>query len=180
MENQEKNSHWHYDTISRYLHWTLALLIIGMISVGWYMMSIEHQPDSYVYFNLHKSIGLITGALVLLRIMWRIQHKPAPLPASIALWQTRVAYLTHLLLYICIVLMPLTGYLGASYGKHGVAFFGHPLPDWVTKNPKLSDQLFDIHGIVVWVLVALIALHVLAAFKHLLIDKDGVFQRMWG
>ena len=76
--------------------------------------------------------------------------------------------------------MPVTGFLGASYGKYGIAFFGWPLPDWATKNPSLSEQCFDIHGTVVWLLVFLICLHVLGAFKHLLMDKDGVFQRMWG
>jgi len=179
MEHQKRNEHWHYDVISRHLHWTLALLIIGMISVGWYMMSIADSPDSRVYFNLHKSFGIITGLLVLLSVIWRIKHKPAPLPLSIALWQVRLARLVQMLLYVCIMMMPVTGFLGASYGRHGIAFFGWQIPTWLTQNTGLSKQLFEIHGIVVWVLVGLIAVHVLAAFKHLLMDKDGVFQRMW-
>ena len=88
---EEKNIQWHYDTVSRYMHWILAILIISMIGVGWYMMSIEHSPDSRVYFNLHKSFGLITGALVLLRVIWRIKHKPAPLPVTMPKWQVKLA-----------------------------------------------------------------------------------------
>ena len=179
MPHQKENEHWHYGVISRSLHWTLAILIISMISIGWYMMSIAEQPDSRVFFNLHKSFGIITGVLVVLSVLWRINHKPAPLPVSVALWQVRVAHLVKMLLYVCMIAMPLTGFLGASFGQHGIAFFGWPIPTWVTQNAQLSEQLFEIHGVVVWVLVGLIAVHVLAALKHLLIDRDGVFQRMW-
>ena len=179
MERQKKNNHWHYDAVARHLHWVLALLIIGMIGVGWYMMSIAERPDSRVYFNLHKSFGIITGLLILLRVLWRLKHKPAPLPSSIARWQVKMSQCVQMLLYGCMIIMPITGFLGASYGEHGIALFGWPLPALVTPNSVVSEQFFTIHGIVVWILVVLIALHAGAAFKHLLIDKDGVFQRMW-
>lgn len=179
MEHQKNNNNWHYDALSRHLHWLLALLIISMLSVGFYMMSIADDPDSHNYFALHKSFGLITAAVVLLRILWRIKNKTAPLPSSVGKWQAKLARLMHMMLYACVIIMPTMGFLGSSYGKFGVAFFGWQLPDWTTKNPDLSQLFFNIHGIVAWVLVVLISLHVLAAFKHLMIDKDGVFQRMW-
>ncbi len=179
MQKKETRNPWHYDAVSRGLHWTLALLFIGMLSAGWYMVSIENQPDSRVIFDLHKSFGLITGTLVLLRVLWRIGHKPAPLPDSVPGWQVKAAHLVHFSLYLCIIIMPLAGFLGASFGKHGIAFFGWQLPDWVEKNPDLSELFFTIHGYVAWVLASLIGLHVLAALKHLIIDRDGVFQQMW-
>jgi cytochrome b561 len=77
------------------------------------------------------------------------------------------------------IVMPLTGFIGAPYSKHGVTFFGWLLPDWTRKNHDLAEQFFDVHGTVAWVLVVLIVLHILAAFKHLFINRDGVFQRMW-
>ncbi len=77
------------------------------------------------------------------------------------------------------IVMPLTGYLGASYSKYGVAFFGRQLPEWAVKSHDLSEQFFEMHETIAWVLVALVALHVLAALKHVFINKDGVFQRMW-
>ncbi len=180
MTTSVKNKAWHYDTLSRYLHWTVAFFIIGMLSVGIFMVYIADGSNNAVYFSLHKSFGVITGVMILIRILWRLQHKPAPLPGSVAAWQAKLANLMHFMLYACIMIMPLTGYFGSSFGKHGVALFGWPLPQWVTQNPKISEQLFDIHGVVAWILVTLIALHVLAAFKHLIVDKDGVFQRMWG
>ena len=168
-----------YDVISKLFHWTIALLIIGLVSLGWYMMSISDEPGSAWYFNLHKSFGIVAGILILLRILWRLGHKPHPLPSSVPVWQAKLSRFIHLLLYTCMVGMPLTGFIGASFGKHGISFFGWPLPVWTPKNAALAEQLFEIHGTIAWILVGLVVLHVLAAFKHLLWNKDGVFQRMW-
>lgn len=168
-----------YSSTAIWLHWILAILITGLIAVGWYMMSIADQPDSGWYFDMHKSFGIIAGTLILLRVLWRLAHKPAPLPASIPAWQATLARLIHWLLYACMILMPLTGFLGASLSQWGVVFFGTHLPQWINQNPDLSEQLFEVHSIVAWVLVVLVSLHILAAFKHLVINRDGVFQRMW-
>jgi cytochrome b561 len=112
------------------------------------------------------------------RIFWRLTHRPAPLPPEVPRWQARLAKLTEAALYIVIALMPLTGYLGASYSKSGVAFFGAPTPSWASPNHDTAEFFFGIHSFLIWVLVALVAAHVLGALKHLLIDRDGVFRRM--
>lgn len=179
MEKSPINPVWQYDFVSKFLHWTIAILLIALISLGWYMMSIEEQPGSDWYFNLHKSLGLLAGLLILCRIIWRLEHKPAALPNSVPQWQAKISRLIHFLLYICMIVMPLTGFIGASYSGHGIMFFGWPLPDWINKNHDLAEQFFDVHGTVVWALVVLIVLHIIAALKHLFINKDGVFQRMW-
>ncbi|HAT1864028.1 TPA: cytochrome b [Legionella pneumophila] len=175
----ENNKNWHYDTITRLLHWVIAFLLIGLISIGWYMMSIEDQPYSGWYFNLHKSFGLIAAMLIFFRLIWRFTHKPAPLPSSVPHWQAILSRAIHLLLYLCMLIMPITGFIGASYSKHGVIFFGVELPSWVNKSHAISEQFFEVHEVVAWTLVVLIALHILAAMKHLVINKDKVFQRMW-
>jgi cytochrome b561 len=170
---------WRYDRVAVSFHWVMAVLIIGMIALGWYMTSIDNSPNSGFYFNTHKSFGVLVGILIVLRLAWRLTHKPVPLPASILYWQASLARLIHWLLYLCMFLMPFTGFMGASYGKHGVKFFGLQIPRIVTQNETWSDQLFTAHGIIVWILVGLIVLHTLAAFKHLFINKDRVFQRMY-
>lgn len=175
----ESNKNWHYDTITRLLHWVIALLLIGLISIGWYMMSIEDQPNSGWYFNLHKSFGLIAAILIFFRLVWRFSHKPAPLPSSVPHWQTIVSRGIHLLLYFCMLIMPITGFIGASFSKHGIIFFGVELPNWVNQSHAISKQFFEVHEVVAWILVGLIALHILAAIKHLVINRDKVFQRMW-
>lgn len=170
---------WGYDVFSKLLHWILALLLVGLIGLGWYMMEIEDQPGSAWYFNIHKSFGLIAATLILLRLLWRLSHKPAPLPDSVPSWQAKSSRFIHFLLYVCMLVMPLTGFLGASFSKYGIAFFGHQLPEWTVKNHDIAEQFFEIHETFAWILVVLVILHVLAALKHLIINKDGVFQRMW-
>jgi cytochrome b561 len=173
------SAQWRYRHPAVLLHWLLAILIAGMLGLGWYMMSIEKEPGSDWYFNLHRSLGLTVAGLVLLRLIWRVSHKPAELPDSVPFWEKKLSFATHGLLYTCMVVMPLTGYLGASYNKSGVAFFGLKLPFWAANSRELSKLFFTIHSTLVWVLVAVIVIHVLAGFKHLLVDKDKVFQRMW-
>lgn len=168
-----------YSQPAKFLHWILALLLPIQIGMGWYMLSIEDQPGSGWYFALHISLGLTAALLVALRIGWRLHQAPPAAPPELAGWQRRAARSSHALLYVLMVLMPLTGYLGAAFGGEAMSYFGVPLPAWVTKNEGLKEQLFTVHSIMAWALVGMIALHVLAALKHVLIDKDTVFRRMW-
>lgn len=169
---------WTYTKPAIALHWILAVLLVGMVALGWYMMAIEEQPGSGWYFNLHKSVGITVFVLVLLRVTWRLTHRPERLPPSVPGWQRRLSSWTQGLLYACMILMPATGFTGAIYSKHGVSFFGIALPG-AAPNHDLSEQFFSVHGVIVWILVGLVTLHVAGALKHLLIDRDGVFKRMW-
>ena len=173
------NKQWHYDTLTRVLHWSIALLLVGLISLGFYMVLMEGTPETRWYFNLHKSLGLIAAILIFFRLIWRLMHTPAPLPLSIPRWQARLSRLIHVLLYVCMILMPISGFMGASFGKYGILFFGIQLPTWVNQRQDLSEQFFEVHEWVAWILVGLIVFHFFAAMKHLLINKDKVFQRMW-
>jgi cytochrome b561 len=150
-----------------------------MVAMGWYMMSIEDDPGSGWYFNIHKSVGIAVFGLVFLRILWRAAHRPAPLPNSLPKWQVNLSRVTEWLLYACMLLMPILGFLGTSYSKSGVAFFGTPLASWAVPNHDTAELFFGLHSALAWVLVALVALHAAGGLKHLLVDKDGVFQRMW-
>lgn len=171
--------HWRYARPARLFHWTLAALIPGMAALGWGMMAFEESPGSGWYFALHKSIGVLVFAMVLLRLAYRRSHRPAPLPETLPGWQIRAARISHQLLYTAIIAMPLSGIFGALFSKYGLVFFGIRLFGWVSANHDRSDLFFSIHGTIIWILVALITLHVAAALKHLFIDRDGVFYRMW-
>ena len=170
---------WRYTRPAIFFHWVLAALIPFQIGLGWYMLFIEDSPGSTAYFALHVSLGLTAALLIALRLMWRLNNRPIPLPATLPAWQAKVANLTHVLLYVLLVLMPITGFLGASLSGEPLAFFGIPLPSWTSGNDTLKEQFFTAHAIIAWALVALVSLHVLGALKHLLIDKDSVFGRMW-
>lgn len=169
----------HYSWQARLLHWLVALLIIGMLGLGFFLEDIpRNTPERAFYVNLHKSFGVLVFALVLVRWLWRITHRSPPLPAHLPWWEVLAATWTHKLLYLCMFLQPLSGYLGSSFNKYGVKFFGIPLPQWGWEDKALRSIFVEIHGGVAIVLLLLICLHVLAALKHLLLDKDQVFQRM--
>ncbi len=170
---------WQYGVPAILLHWILALLVVVMAALGWTMLAFEDSPGSSWYFDLHKSLGMIVAGLVLLRWLWRIGHRPGPLPAQVPVLQARVAVLTHWLMYVCLFLMPISGLAGAAFSKSGLIFFGHSLTRLVAPDHALSERFFALHGIVIWVLTGLVVLHVLAALRHLLFHRDGVFQRMW-
>lgn len=170
---------WQYSRPAILLHWVAALLVVFMVALGWYMTSIDDQPGSNWYFDLHKSVGLVFALLVVARGLWRMTHTPEKLPAALQAWQVKLAKWTQYLLYLLMVVVPLAGYLGASYSKQGVQLFGLSTPQWATPNHDLAEQFYGIHSVLVWLLIVLVALHVLGALKHLLLDKDAVFQRMW-
>jgi cytochrome b561 len=173
------NNKTRYSLPAIILHWVIALLVIGMIALGYYMVDIPRgTPDRGFYFNLHKSLGVLAAILVLLRVIWRLTHTPPPLPAHMPGWEVKAAKWNHRLLYLCIVLQPATGYISSSFNKYGVKFFGIPLPQWGWEDKHLRALFSDIHSAIVVVLIVLIAIHVLAAFKHLFIDRDRVFQRI--
>jgi cytochrome b561 len=170
---------WRYSTPAIVLHWLLAALIVFMAGLGWWMMTVEHEPGGDQWIALHKSIGLIVFTLVLLRLLWRLFHKPAPLPAAVPRWQRSLSHVTQVLLYGVMVVLPLTGIVGSAYSRLGLAFFGTPIALVAAPDRPTAKQFFGYHEILVWVLVALVVLHVLGGLKHLLVDRDEVFGRMW-
>lgn len=169
---------WRYSRTAIVLHWLLAIVLTGTTLIGWRMMWIEHQPGSETLFELHKSIGLVIAALVAVRILWRLTHRPEPLPAGPP-WQARFATVSHASLYVLMVALPITGYVGACYSKAGVHWFGIATPQWTAPDHDTAERYLTAHAVLLWTTVALVVVHVAAALKHLLADKDGVFQRMW-
>jgi cytochrome b561 len=168
-----------YTRTSRALHWLMVFFIFGMLGLGWFMMSIEDDPGSDWYFMIHKSIGLIVLLLALVRLLWRLAHTPDPLPEQLPRWQVRASKITQWLLYGLMFAMPLAGLTGALFSKDRVSFFGARVPKILAANHDLSEIFFSMHSVIAWVFVGLISLHFLAGLKHLLINRDGVFQRMW-
>ena len=100
-----------------------------------------------------------------------------PLPTSVPAWQARLSGVTHRLLYVLLIGVPCAGIGGALLSKDGLALFGVPLPR-LAANHDLSELFFTVHGVMIWMLIGLVVVHVAGALKHLLIDRDGVFRRM--
>jgi cytochrome b561 len=161
-------------------HWLLAVLVFTMIGLGLYMTGVpKGSPDRAFYFNLHKSIGVTTALLVIARLWWRAKNPPPPLPASMPGWEIQAARISHALLYMCLIVMPLSGFAATQFTKYGIKYFGlFKIPPMGSENKIVYDLLQGVHGVTATLLIALVIVHVIAALKHLLVDRDGVFQRM--
>lgn len=170
-----------YTATAKFLHWLIAVAVFAQISLGLWMIGIPKAPPGVraYWFNVHKSIGITLGVLILLRLLWRLTHRAPPLPATVPRWQRGAAKASHVLLYVCMIVMPLSGYLGSSFTKYPIKYFGYTLPHWGWEAPALKELMSQVHFVTVIVFITLIAIHVSGALKHLLIDRDGVFQRMW-
>lgn len=163
------------------LHWLLALLLLGQFAFGLLVEDIPRgTPARGLYINLHKSSGILIGLLILVRIGWRLTHRPPPLPASMPAWQRHATTLSHAMLYLCMAVLPLSGYLASNFSKHGIKFFN--LVRWAPWGPddKTWYALFNLtHHVAALVLALFVLLHLLALAKHMLIDHDGLLLRMW-
>ena len=169
-----------YTHVAVTLHWLIAALIVSQLLLGWWMIGIPKEPVGVraYWFNLHKSVGMSIAVLVLLRLAWRFRHPAPALPASVPTWQRRAAAISHALLYACLLGMPLAGFLGSTFSGYPIKYFGLALPQWGYKSAPLKEFFSAVHLSLAWVFMTLIALHAGAALKHLL-DRDGVFSRMW-
>jgi cytochrome b561 len=163
------------------LHWLIAACVFCQITLGLWMIGIPKSPPGARawWFNVHKSIGITLGALILVRVLWRLAHRAPPLPLTMAKWERVAANSNHALLYVCMAVMPLTGYLGSSFTQYPILYFGMRLPHWGWDAPALKELCSQVHLTTVVIFIALIALHIAAALKHWLIDRDGSLERMW-
>lgn len=168
-----------YDKVAMTLHWALAALALSQIALGWWMTGLADTTGAQRdWFNLHKSLGLTVGALMLARLAWRLRHRPPPLPATLPRWQRRAAAASHRLLYGALIAQPLVGYLGSSFSAYPIRYFGAPLPAWGWASPALKALFSQLHLGLAWAITALVALHISAALAHLARD-DRIFGRMW-
>jgi cytochrome b561 len=169
-----------YDHVAMALHWLVAIGVIVQIVLGLWMIDIPKLPAGVraYWFNLHKSIGISVGVLIFLRLAWRLRHRPPPLPSTMPRWQLRAAHASHWLLYACMLTMPLSGYFGSTFSGYPIKYFGITLPGWGWKDDAIKEILSSVHFVAAILFISLIKLHVLAALKHLFIDRDGVFHRM--
>ena len=181
-------SNQRYGAVSMLLHWLLALLILGQIGLGWYMNKVlpDHTPAQESAETLHISVGLTILVLVLVRIGNRLMHPAPPLPADLAPWERHLAHLGHVLFYVLMLALPLTGWALVSSGARPIHFWGLPWPhlpgvSGVFGGPThrdMREQLAGIHtDILVWITLANLALHVAGALKHQF-DGHPVLWRM--
>ncbi|WP_245587364.1 cytochrome b [Comamonas composti] len=164
-------------------HWLLAIGLLSAIGLGWYMTGLPFSPARLKLYNWHKWLGVSLLALSLLRLLWRLGHKPPPLPAKISeampAWQRLAHHATQHAMYLLFFAVPLLGWAYSSAAGFPIVFLGQiPLPDFVSPSAELAEAIKPWHGASAWALTALIAVHVGAALKHQFLDRDGLISRM--
>lgn len=141
----------------------------------------EKSPLIAFYIGkMHKPLGMLTLIIAILAIFWKLVNTHPAFPPAMAKWEIGAARLTHSLLYLCLIIMPVSGLVMSVAGGRPPNFFGYyQVPMFIEKNDAVSNFFFSMHQFTGFLLMGLIALHVLAALKHRFINRDQVLQRMW-
>jgi cytochrome b561 len=165
------------------LHWILAIALVSLLILGHYMADLPFSPQRLKLYNWHKWAGVTILILSIVRLTWRLMHRPPALPRPVALampgWKTQAYHATHIAMYALFFIVPLVGWAYSSAAGFPIVLFGVlPLPDFVMASKPLAEMIKPWHEVSANALAALVVLHVAAALKHHFIDKDGLMDRM--
>jgi cytochrome b561 len=168
-----------YTATAKALHWAMAILIFGLLALGFYMHDLPLSPEKLQLYSWHKWAGVSAFLLVLVRLAWRVTHPPPPLPATMPKHLRLAAHAGHFLLYALMLAIPLSGWLMSSAKGFQTVWFGVlPIPDLLDKDKELGDLLQTVHMSLNLLFALVIAGHIGAALKHHFIDRDDILTRM--
>ena len=161
------------------LHWLIAIALTGTFGLGLYMHELPLSPQKLKLYSWHKWAGVTIFLFVILRLVWRLGHRPPALPVLMPAWQRLAAEATHVLLYLLMFAVPLSGWLMSSAKGFQTVWFGVlPLPDLLNKDTELGELLQQVHMILNFSMAALVLAHLGAALKHHFLERDDVLTRM--
>jgi cytochrome b561 len=161
------------------LHWLMALGVVLAVIFGLGTVYIDDTQTSRTALAVHQSIGFVMLLLALARLYWRVTHAAPPLPEGVRLGQRIASFIMHATLYLFLLGMPVTGYVGLAARGREIPVFGlFNLPHLVPRSFDLSATAQDIHYYAQFALYVLVVLHIAAALYHRFVLKDGVLERM--
>jgi cytochrome b561 len=168
-----------YSRVAILLHWVIAALILVNLYLGLFHESASKPVRASMMFY-HKSIGLTVLALTILRLLWRLAHRPPAYDVAMRRWEVGLARATHWTFYALLLALPLSGWLLISTGGRATSVFGlfsvPALP--ISHSEDIHDTIDTIHGVLGWAMLALVLLHVAGALKHQLQGHRHIFGRM--
>ena len=169
----------HYGTTAIALHWLIFTLIAGGFALALFMVDLPLSPQKLKYFSWHKWIGVTVFGLAVVRLAWRLTHPAPALPATMPTWQQRAAAVNLVLLYVLILVIPLTGWLYSSATGEPTVFLRLVLlPDLLATDEALAELLKFVHVMLNYTMLVLVIIHTAAALKHHVVDRDDVLSRM--
>jgi cytochrome b561 len=168
----------HYTRTAVSLHWIIAGLIIAGLFMGWTMTDMVISPQRLKVYNYHKWVGVTVLALALVRLVWKLTH-PAPALPAMPRWQQLVARISHGLLYVLMIAVPMAGWIYSNAAGYRVVYLGKlPLPNLVERDKELAAAWVQVHGSLAMILAVLVGVHVLAALQHQFLVRDNTLRRM--
>ena len=176
---QLKNQPQTYGWISILMHWTIALAVFGTFALGFWMVDLDYYSTWYHDApNIHKSVGVLLVMAMLARFFWN-QFNPKPKALTASNLQKSVAKTVHVVLYLLIFFIGVSGYLISTAESQPISVFNwFEVPAWFTPFADQADIAGDIHKWLGYSLMGLVALHAFAALKHHYINKDNTLKRM--
>jgi cytochrome b561 len=168
-----------YGPVAKSLHWLIFALLAAQFLIGWIMPDIHRGTKPEGLIAWHLGVGATIIAVLMIRLAWRL-YRPVPLDtATTPRWQNALAHATHWLLYLVLAIIVLLGWANASARGYPVTILGIiPLPPIAPVGSSFGLRAGDVHGLLTWVLLGLIGLHLVGALYHRLILRDRVLQRM--
>lgn len=177
-----KNTENSYGLVSRSLHWLTALLVIAMLIGGFFMDDLDKSIKPTVYM-IHKSIGLLIFSLLVIRLIWNLTTGLPNYEKTLTKTEQKISTAGHHILYVLLIVMPLTGLFMSVASKHYPSFFGlfsiESLPG-IPQTKAFAKLMNESHEIIAWIFIAFVLLHIGAALKHKFILKNTVLDRMLG
>ncbi|WP_316353226.1 cytochrome b [Candidatus Trichorickettsia mobilis] len=171
-----KNTRDEYGMVSKLLHWTIAIVIIGMIVVGFVMSGMANSELKFQVYGIHKATGAVLIFFIFLRLIWKLIN--VSVVVEMPSLHHFAAKAGHILLYILMFAMPISGILMSLMGGHDISIYGFYTIEAITKDELIGKTSWILHGYFAWILVGVIAGHVLAALYHHFIRKDNVLKNM--
>jgi len=173
------DDHPRYGVVAIALHWVVVALIIASWALGLYMVDLPLSPQKLRYISWHKWLGVTIFLIAVCRVAWRVAHAAPPPPDSMPSWQRVAMGVSHLLLYFLPIAIPLTGWLFSSASGIPTVYLGWvQLPDLVANDKLFAEQLRQAHFSLNVTLFIIVCIHVAAALKHHIFDRDNVLVRM--
>lgn len=163
------------------IHWLTALLVLTQVYVGFTFHNMDRGPERALWFEWHKTIGATILILALIRLAWRLMHRPPPFPEELPRWERLAAVWNHRLFYALLIVLPLTGLIAVSGGANEATtglVGGLRLPLLPGLSEDAGDLAGETHELLVKLTIALLAVHVAAALKHQFVDRSRVAGRM--
>lgn len=180
MRSPDRRTDPGYTPVAKLLHWLIFAVLVAQFAVAWSMPHIGRNTIPETLINLHFSIGVLVLAIMIVRLAWRWTHSEPAALDGLPPWQAKSARIIHLVLYALLFVLPVLGWINASFRGFTVSFFGlFPLPALVATRAPGFAWTGDVHAFLSnYALLAVIGLHVGVALHHAIIRRDGVMQRM--